>query len=1317
MSHQSNEWVMHDAAWGLLFGLIVTFVFSFVYLFIIRPRNYTGVSSLGRHLTHEPAGRATLASLFFATVAVISAIYMGDGHEYLSFSGRVGTPIFSPPTNSFVATGTQVVITSEQSTHVCWRSDGVAPSCDGTGCSQDSKNQSTEAIPPISTTSVLLKAIGCGSGNMTPSKVAIAQYGLLNAANAVAQTVEEEECGDTADTCDPEGVPVTVLVFELDWLRLPCTESTAGNFFLFIVLGYTLYRACGLLASGLDALETHCGNAAFIGSVISPSIGALPDAILVMVTTKCQQEVAGGMGMLVASNALLLTVPWLIAVLHGRRNLSGEQHTARYFPRTIPNTNEIVEEDRLHPLYSWKWFQHCGVTVYAEVTDQAQLMLCSLFPFLVIQLIVFTGTKEQTRASFLIFFFICMLFFFILVLLQYSDIHGKSAEYKRYQEDAKGFKRNLVWLQTAAFYGKASSQEVDRVLNLVHATTTNQDAMDEVVSEKRHLRQSINCIPDDMTEEQLENFKKALLEDDDVTAAEILSKIDDEKKAKVENSKQNSSLDSPIINPTLRSNDANISNISNASTVGSVTVTSSTPKKKSALITLVRQVSHGAFDAGLPHDSPEFSTKRRRRASKARSTLDRAIELHRIERNRSLRKISRRQEIKSVSPVRGDGRKLHGRRRAQSTTAESASVRHIGTSIFSRSHTHSMKHIPTHSILEMTEDQRRKDLSLRHLQLHLKKMNATAIEKEARGLTKYDKQQLRQKAWALMNEAPVSQMRTIFDCWLFFAERHVFQTKRADKLLAKINLAQDKELGNSNVLEGWLNCLLCKCKAPIVFAVTNILIALALVLVFGDPFVSVLFKLATKLFGDSSASTSLAAMVVPVLTSQEVVASYQWTQNKQKGKISMCYSSLYGGVAMNNCLVFGAFLISMYANDLYWDFAPESIAILVTGSFVGLIGSFFITYPIWMGFLVICCFPLSFCIIVLFKGPLAGATPEVWGIIAMPVFAIIIYILARETWRIREKILIRFQLTKEVRGKKERRNRISHGEIEDGGDIEMQVTKKDPEKSASKKSKKQKSKKKRIRRSTGWGRGMMNQDHHWDISSITAANGGDSLPDLRKQLRSAFNHFNNVGDDKHLTFEDLQVAFEDLGFDVTDDDIRSMIKDIDKDNSGGIDMIEFENLFISGHNDEKVRDSILDGAFKSFANARLDETDKKRESSIDIDDLRVVAHEILGYTYIEEFQLNQMIDDADGDNDGEIKIEEFKSILETMGLIDDEQNEDNSDYKENTQSCCVCHYPLSSNLGEGRGRANAGAESEEGLSDDEYDEYDSSMEGEEEKKS
>ena len=46
----------------------------------------------------------------------------------------------------------------------------------------------------------------------------------------------------------------------------------------------------------------------------------------------------------------------------------------------------------------------------------------------------------------------------------------------------------------------------------------------------------------------------------------------------------------------------------------------------------------------------------------------------------------------------------------------------------------------------------------------------------------------------------------------------------------------------------------------------------------------------------------------------------------------------YSAVAMNNCLVFGAFLLMIYSNDLVWDFAGESIGLLVTSCVIGTCG-------------------------------------------------------------------------------------------------------------------------------------------------------------------------------------------------------------------------------------------------------------------------------------------------------------------------------------------------------------------------------------------
>ena len=125
--------------------------------------------------------------------------------------------------------------------------------------------------------------------------------------------------------------------------------------------------------------RTEALNGEARGSCISPTVGALPDAIIIMVTAKSQDEVDAGMAMLVGSNALLLTVPFFIATFVGRRAFVKDDISKKF----AADYEAEITKDR--PSCSKAFLLRTGVSLYPDVTEQAQMIVISLLPLVVMQ--------------------------------------------------------------------------------------------------------------------------------------------------------------------------------------------------------------------------------------------------------------------------------------------------------------------------------------------------------------------------------------------------------------------------------------------------------------------------------------------------------------------------------------------------------------------------------------------------------------------------------------------------------------------------------------------------------------------------------------------------------------------------------------------------------------------------------------------------------------------------------------------------------------------------------------------------------------------
>ncbi|KAK9688799.1 hypothetical protein RND81_09G011700 [Saponaria officinalis] len=153
---------------------------------------------------------------------------------------------------------------------------------------------------------------------------------------------------------------------------LPCTTTWLGNMFLIIVYGYLMFMAATYLSNGSELLLEILGPGV-VGGLFLPILGALPDAMLILVsglsgsTEEAQGQVSVGMGLLAGSTVMLLTIIWGTCILVGKCDMDG--------PMAIDETDT-------------KGFSLRGSGVSTDIWTSyaARIMAISVLPFLVVQL-------------------------------------------------------------------------------------------------------------------------------------------------------------------------------------------------------------------------------------------------------------------------------------------------------------------------------------------------------------------------------------------------------------------------------------------------------------------------------------------------------------------------------------------------------------------------------------------------------------------------------------------------------------------------------------------------------------------------------------------------------------------------------------------------------------------------------------------------------------------------------------------------------------------------------------------------------------------
>ncbi|XP_054815824.1 sodium/calcium exchanger NCL-like [Prosopis cineraria] len=153
---------------------------------------------------------------------------------------------------------------------------------------------------------------------------------------------------------------------------LPCTTTVLGNLFLIIIYGFLMYKAATYLSGGSELLLEILGPG-IVGGLFLPMLGALPDAMLILVSglsgskETAQSQVFVGMGLLAGSTVLLLTIIWGTCVIVGKCDLVDSKAIDSQDTRGFSLTGSGVSTD------IW--------TSYA-----AMIMAISILPFLIVQL-------------------------------------------------------------------------------------------------------------------------------------------------------------------------------------------------------------------------------------------------------------------------------------------------------------------------------------------------------------------------------------------------------------------------------------------------------------------------------------------------------------------------------------------------------------------------------------------------------------------------------------------------------------------------------------------------------------------------------------------------------------------------------------------------------------------------------------------------------------------------------------------------------------------------------------------------------------------
>ncbi|KAM3696990.1 hypothetical protein ACJW30_06G079600 [Castanea mollissima] len=169
---------------------------------------------------------------------------------------------------------------------------------------------------------------------------------------------------------------------------LPCTTSVLGNIFLIAVYGFLMFVAAKSLSNGSELLLEILGPG-IIGGLFLPILGALPDAMLILVsglsgsTETAQSQVSVGMGLLAGSTVILLTVIWGSCVIVGKCDF----------------VDSVAQDAKDTKGFS---LTESGISTDIWTSYAARMMVISVIPFLVVQIPQFLNSTSGRHLAVLI---------------------------------------------------------------------------------------------------------------------------------------------------------------------------------------------------------------------------------------------------------------------------------------------------------------------------------------------------------------------------------------------------------------------------------------------------------------------------------------------------------------------------------------------------------------------------------------------------------------------------------------------------------------------------------------------------------------------------------------------------------------------------------------------------------------------------------------------------------------------------------------------------------------------------------------------------
>lgn len=244
---------------------------------------------------------------------------------------------------------------------------------------------------------------------------------------------------------------------------MPCTTTTVGNLFLILVYGYLMFLAATYLSSGSELLLELLGPG-LVGGLLLPILGALPDAMLILVsglsgsTETAQSQVSVGMGLLAGSTVMLLTIIWGTCVIVGKCDLQDSVAKDSQDTKGFSLTGSGVSTD------IW--------TSYAAI-----IMVISVIPFIIVQLPQVLHSTSARRLAVLIALIVSLILLITYCLYQVFVpwIQKRRLAYAKHKHVISGLLKHLRKRALGRLLTEEGEPNEEIIRKLFHTIDENDD--------------------------------------------------------------------------------------------------------------------------------------------------------------------------------------------------------------------------------------------------------------------------------------------------------------------------------------------------------------------------------------------------------------------------------------------------------------------------------------------------------------------------------------------------------------------------------------------------------------------------------------------------------------------------------------------------------------------------------------------------------------------------------------------------------------------------------------------------------------------------